>query len=175
MSDSHDITYSPDGSIEHRDFIVPSDNTGYSLRQSIYEPGSSLLLEYPQHVSALWVMGGEGYLELLPDDGSEVGDGIPYALAKGVAVVMNNHDRFILGVEKEGGEPLVLIEVVSPGVDVGKGEVPGEDGIVRRWVDGVLVGDRLKKGERVKTREELQLEERVRVLEDQVQALQQVQ
>jgi len=80
-----DVT-SEDGNWTSKRIILGGDGVGFSIHETVIQPGTVNEFHYANHVEAVWLVEGEGTLT-----NRETGETHP--LAPGTMYLLNNHDR----------------------------------------------------------------------------------
>lgn len=97
--------------------LVATDGLGYSMTDTTISPGSTLTLEYKNHVEACYCLEGTGEV-------TELASGVRHIIRPGTLYAPNLHDRHQVCVTSE--QPMRLICVFTPAL---RGdEVHGPDG-----------------------------------------------
>jgi L-ectoine synthase len=98
-----------------RRFLLAKDGMGFSMHETILHAGTETEMEYKHHLEAVYCIGGEGEIQVLPDGPSwEIRPGTLYAL--------DGHEHHVLRAKSE----LRMVCVFNPPV-TGR-EVHGPDG-----------------------------------------------
>ena len=80
------------GNGQSRRFLIEKDGMGYSLTDTVIEPGSESLLEYKNHMEACYCIEGEGEVEDM--------DGNKYPIKVGTMYALDKHDKHYLRATK---------------------------------------------------------------------------
>jgi L-ectoine synthase len=72
-----------------RRLLLSRDGMGFSLHETIIQPGTQTHIWYKHHLEAVLCIEGEGEVELLPE-------GRVHPIAPGVMYALNRHDRHYL-------------------------------------------------------------------------------
>ncbi|WP_445243250.1 MULTISPECIES: ectoine synthase [unclassified Microcoleus] len=75
------------GNGQSRRFLLETDRMGFSLTDTIINPGTESLLEYKNHMEACYCIEGEGEVEA---------DGILYPIQPGTMYALDKHDKHYL-------------------------------------------------------------------------------
>ena len=86
-----------------RRFLIEADGMGYSLTDTIVEPGTSSLLEYKNHLEACYCIEGEG--EVVDTQTGET-----HRITPGTMYALDKNDKHVLSAT----ERLRLVCVFSP-------------------------------------------------------------
>jgi L-ectoine synthase len=73
------------GNGQSRRFLVEKDGMGYSLTDTVIEPGSESLLEYRNHLEACYCIEGEGEVEDM--------EGNVFPIRVGTMYALDRHDK----------------------------------------------------------------------------------
>jgi L-ectoine synthase len=98
-----------------RRLLLARDGMGFSLHDTILHAGTETEMCYLHHVEAVYCIGGEGEIQLLPD-------GPTWPIAPGTMYALDDHEHHVLRAKTE----LRMVCVFNPPV-TGQ-EVHGEDG-----------------------------------------------
>jgi L-ectoine synthase len=98
-----------------RRFLLAKDRMGFSMHETILHAGTETEMEYKHHVEAVYCIGGEGEIQILPD-------GPSWAIRPGTLYALDGHERHVLRAKTE----LRMVCVFNPPV-TGR-EVHGPDG-----------------------------------------------
>jgi L-ectoine synthase len=98
-----------------RRFLLAGDGMGFSMHETVLHAGTETEMEYKHHVEAVYCIGGEGEIQLLPD-------GPSYAIRPGTLYALDGHERHVLRAKSA----LRMVCVFNPPV-TGR-EVHGPDG-----------------------------------------------
>ena len=98
-----------------RRFLLARDGMGFSMHETVLHAGSETEMEYKHHLEAVYCIGGEGEIQLLPD-------GPTWAIRPGTLYALDGHERHVLRAKSE----LRMVCVFDPPV-TGR-EVHGADG-----------------------------------------------
>ena len=98
-----------------RRFLLARDGMGFSMHETILHAGSETEMEYKHHVEAVYCIGGEGELQVLPD-------GPSWKIRPGTLYALDGHERHVLRAKSE----LRMVCVFNPPC-TGR-EVHGPDG-----------------------------------------------
>jgi L-ectoine synthase len=98
-----------------RRFPLARDGMGSSMHETILHGGTVTEMEYKHHLEAVYCIGGEGELEVLPD-------GPVYPIRPGTLYALDGHERHVL----RAASDLRMVCVFNPPV-TGR-EVHGPDG-----------------------------------------------
>ena len=98
-----------------RRFLLARDGMGFSMHETVLYAGTETEMEYKHHVEAVYCIGGEGEIQLLPD-------GPSYAIRPGTLYALDGNERHVLRAKSE----LRMVCVFNPPV-TGQ-EVHGPDG-----------------------------------------------
>jgi len=90
------------GNGQSRRFLLERDGMGYSLTDTVVDPGSESLLEYRNHMEACYCIEGEGEVEDM--------QGNVFPLTPGTMYALNKHDRHYL----RARTPMRLVCVFTP-------------------------------------------------------------
>lgn len=80
---------------ESRRLLLAADGLGYSLHDTVVEPGSEQVLEYRHHVESNYCIAGSGEVE-------NVATGEVFALRPGALYVLDRHERHVIRAGEEG-------------------------------------------------------------------------
>ncbi len=72
-----------------RRLLLRSDGMGFSMHETILQPGTQTYIWYKNHLEAVLCIEGEGEVEVLPE-------GRVYPIGPGVLYALNEHDRHYL-------------------------------------------------------------------------------
>ena len=72
-----------------RRLLLAKDGMGFSLHDTLVEPGLDLEMRYENHLEAVYCIEGEGHIQVLPD-------GPTYAIIPGTVYALDRHDHHIL-------------------------------------------------------------------------------
>ncbi|MFO0996013.1 MAG: ectoine synthase [Alphaproteobacteria bacterium] len=67
-------------------FLTRADGVGFTLTDTVVEPGREAILHYKNHIEANYVLEGEGTLE-------DLATGKTYAMRPGMMYTLDKHDR----------------------------------------------------------------------------------
>lgn len=98
-----------------RRFLLARDGMGFSMHETVLHAGTETEMEYKNHVEAVYCIGGEGEIQLLPD-------GPTYEIRPGTLYALGGNERHVLRAKSE----LRVVCVFNPPV-TGQ-EVHGPDG-----------------------------------------------
>jgi L-ectoine synthase len=98
-----------------RRLLLAGDGMGFSLHDTILNPGTETEMCYLHHVEAVYCVGGTGEVQILPD-------GPSWPIAPGTLYALDGHERHVLRAKTQ----LRMVCVFNPPV-TGR-EVHGEDG-----------------------------------------------
>ncbi|MGH0033865.1 MAG: ectoine synthase [Myxococcota bacterium] len=98
-----------------RRFLLARDGMGFSMHETVLHAGTATEMEYKHHVEAVYCIGGEGEIQLLPE-------GRSYAIRPGTLYALDGHERHVLRAKTD----LRMVCVFNPPV-TGR-EVHGPDG-----------------------------------------------
>ena len=98
-----------------RRFLLARDGMGFSMHETVLYAGTETEMEYKHHVEAVYCIGGEGEIQLLPD-------GPSYPIRPGTLYALDGNERHVLRAKSE----LRMVCVFNPPV-TGQ-EVHGPDG-----------------------------------------------
>lgn len=91
-------------SFESRRLLRAADGLGYSLHDTVVEPGSVQELQYKNHVESNYCIAGSGEV-------TNVASGEVFALRPGTLYVLDRHERHII---RAGADGLRLICIFTP-------------------------------------------------------------
>lgn len=98
-----------------RRLLLARDGMGFSLHDTILHAGTETEMCYLHHVEAVYCVGGEGELQVLPD-------GPSWPISPGTMYALDGHERHVLRARSE----LRMVCVFNPPVT--GAEVHGADG-----------------------------------------------
>lgn len=98
-----------------RRFLLAKDGMGFSMHETVLHAGTRTEMEYKHHVEAVYCIGGEGELQVVPD-------GPSYKIQPGTLYALDGHERHVLVASSE----LRMVCVFNPPC-TGR-EVHGADG-----------------------------------------------
>lgn len=87
-----------------RRVLLARDGMGFSLHETIIQPGTETRIHYVNHLEAVWCIEGDGEIET-------VADRKKYALGPGVIYALDQHDDHWL---RGGRQPLRVVCVFNP-------------------------------------------------------------
>jgi len=98
-----------------RRFLLSKDGLGFSMHDTTLHAGTETEMEYKHHLEAVYCIGGEGEIQVLPN-------GPSWPIRPGTLYALDGHERHVLRAHRE----LRMVCVFNPPC-TGR-EVHGEDG-----------------------------------------------
>lgn len=71
----------PSKACESRRYFTRKDDLGFSFHQTVLYPNKSLYIHYVNHLEAVFITNGSGWIELVPNK-KALGTGVKYTEAK---------------------------------------------------------------------------------------------
>jgi len=105
-----------------RRFLLARDGMGFSMHETLLHAGTETEMEYKHHREAVYCIGGEGEIQVLPD-------GPVHEIRPGTLYALDGHERHVLRAKSE----LRMVCVFNPPC-TGR-EVHGPDGSYPPMVD----------------------------------------
>jgi L-ectoine synthase len=102
--DSDREVTAPNGNWVSRRLLLDNDGMGFSFHETIIKAGTETLIQYKNHLEAVYCVEGEGEIETTVD-------GKVYPIKPGSMYALNNHDKHYLRAFKED---LRLLCVFNP-------------------------------------------------------------